>query len=385
MTNQVERLLEEQRSEGEFQNTGDFSLNVSKAREKVTRFGLDTAETGLLKVIQLAVRARSSLIKIRQTKEHLTITIVDGDRERFDLNHLSEELQVACWACLHAGFKWVKVSHSDISWHFDDQGLRQEPSFHTNSYKKHVFFEFQRLSPQGFWERLKSYLRGRAHDSSHLAKVLKYSNVRIEMDHRLLNQPTYEHKSSDIFFELFLTSTAHAYSETLSSLKSEGYLGSKHTCREEDLVVSSSGHWSTFYRNYKSAKTSRFGMVDRPGSEASTPQNLAHLWVPIRNLGDSAQSRLIFVKHGVIVGEIPFFLSGVVSAGGLDMDLSGLRLVKNEKLGTLLAYLCENVRRVEKRALSLVRPDRFSWTLQSYGAGKEKWISANEMGVVSSL
>ena len=67
---------------------------------------------------------------------------------------------------------------------------------------------------------------------------------------------------------------------------------------------------------------------------------------------------LTLVKNGVIVGERPFFIPAVSSAGGLDLDASGLAVVENKKLEELEEYLRYSATREWKRVQMLNLPKR---------------------------
>ncbi len=358
MKKELRNLVEERRGEGSQDSSGDFTLDHGLAVEKMVEYGLDTPEKGLLKLVQLGVRAGAKSVDLRLKRHRLELRLPGLDTSKLELETLDQAAQLdpdhlglALRAALRTGFDDGYLTSDSLAWHLEPGGFIACTPIPVGGGIRLVL---NRAAPGSFWTRLKRWLRGRCLNHSLLWNSLALCPVPVKLDAVAVNGSPIKGKC---YLELTLTAPRR-----YEPFGVYGVTG--RSCRDRWVAGDySRGHrnWDTLHRQYVGAKPSWFGF-ERSSRWKTDPQAtcLAHLWVPT---APRAEGRLLLVADGVLVGEHPWpntiGVSGVVSAEGLDLDLSGLAVIDNSKLDVLK-------RRLEKTARKyLTRLNRVPKTLQN--------------------
>lgn len=349
MWDEVDKFLDEARGEGELESEGSFSINLDNARRKVVQYGLDSPDKGLLKFIQLAIACRAREVEIHIKEESLSITVHGATGKHMGLATPSEPLQVAIWSCLHSGFKSASISEPGRTWRFEDEIIHKEDPITCKPETTHI--EFQRAAPGGFWDRMRSLMKGRTQDTAVLGRRLKYAAIPITLDRRSLNQHHYSARTKT-HIDIFLTGGQKTLPHEINTDNPKDWKA-KHILFNNRNMMKAEHGFQSFGACYRQGLPSRFGFSSSAWGSMRKGSHLAHLWAP-PNL---KKPKLVFVRYGVIVGSVDFHVPGIVSAAGVDVDLSGLELVHNSKLEKFVAYM-QTVLGRESAKLAKLKPPR---------------------------
>lgn len=348
----LESWLDSHRTEGQLVEEGDFTISAEEALRKVAQFGLESPEKGLLRLAQLSITGGCRDLDLSMGRSSVTLHLSNISREVADLEQLSDQLRLesnnfglALLACLHSGFRVGHLVKDELVWKFDQDG------FHRSRLKEPessgITIELQREKPSGFWNRLRHLLRRRCLDYKYLRENLNHSPRPVKLDGSLLDGDSRPRRK--LLYELFLEGPEQMSAQSIAR-------PSERDCRylyEKRARKNSGWAWQTYERSSQKADLKHFDGPKSKWKRGKDSVLLAHLWIPALVHGIS---EIHFVSDGVVIGtaqaNLKLPLCGVVSASGLDRDLSCLELVHNEKLTELLEYLTEAV---EKRLRDLCR------------------------------
>ena len=364
MTQKIDDLLSIQRAEGVFQSAGEFLVDLESARKKVSQFGLEKPGLGLLKLAQFSIQNGAQGLRFQMGRDTLTCELDWGEIDQ-DFLELPEALQIVVWSCLQDAFKSCKVESGAQSWTFC--GKQVEHSEVPRLKKNHLRLSFERNVPSGFWWRLKMLLAGRVGVASLLSERLHYAPIPVTLDRWRLNCPNWKRSQSALI--LFVTGSEQSLAQEITAFGRNEF-GAKYLFHEENLLRTEENHWSNHCSFFEPGAPNLFGVDDTPWTTIRKDSHLARLWLPSRV---EREPRITLVKDGVVVGEIAFATNGVVSAGGLDMDLSGLRVVQNQKLDKLVGYLHRKLERAVDRFRKLPGSEAFSASTEACVKSIKAW------------
>lgn len=342
-SHKVDRLLRSKREQGRYDSSGTFSIDAEAAREKIVRFGLEGPESGLLKLLQLAIGARSERLSLRLSRESIDIYVERPKGESFLLNPMSETLSVALLACLYAGYESGLAMDSGVTLQLQREAFEPLPT--RNISKGTVRLQLT-MRPTSGLNRVLSLLRGRALNHATLAQRLRACPIPVELDGRSIRELT-PPKQRAYALDLNFLGPANLRQHGIWVGRDPGFdyrhlhVGSRH-----HRYNARATQWTCFSQVTVPANPSRFSVDGQPWSkrDANPEHYLANLLVP---LGKAAPAQLHFVRHGVIVESLDWEpgwpVSGYVSAAGLDTDASGLKLVHNQKLEDLVNSLASRL------------------------------------------
>lgn len=337
----LERFIDGHRKEGELLEQGGFTLCPEEALRKIASFGLESPEKALLRLVQLAVADGCSRMHIGIGRGKVTLRFENAPQLAARVTELPQEvdlqannLGLVLLAALHSGFAEGKIVSGSAAWRFQHDRFEPLSSERAEQHNQ-VTLELQHGASVGFWKRLKDLLRARCLDYLLLREKLLHCPIAIRLDGRLLSEDP--RPSKKLLFELVLFAPAEIRQDAVPSLSKRTYRLSLPNGGAQYL-----GPWKTYAVCRRPADPKRFG-----GSYEGSRSNrrgqvvLAHLWVPLGKL----RPNVALVANGVQVGKLPLDfplpVGGVVSAAGLDKDLSGLEVADNEKLRRLSRYLAE--------------------------------------------
>ncbi len=335
--NELRNLLSERQGEGEIHSVGAFTVDVNAAKRKVARFGLGGREAALLNLVQLGVAAGASEITITLGARDVGFFFESVEGEDFRMCSLSDPLVLALTACFHSGFESGKISDFRNSWTVSAETFQRCQAKPKRSTRRGVQIELMRPVVSGFWGRLRADLKGRWLDHTSLCKALIYSPVPLKVDGLMVQslQPV----SQSWALSLLLTGPERLLPDAvgwfLGPEKRPTHLwerGKRH--RLHGAVETH----ETFLQIVREADSQHYAPAHPAWAEPIGHQTvLASLWLTMTG---QTRGTLTFVRHGVIVGSCRWPgnqpVNGVVSAVGLDTDLSGQSLVHNQKLENLL-------------------------------------------------
>jgi hypothetical protein len=342
-SNDLERFLGGQLVEGELESQGSFTVDLERARSKLIRFGVESPDKALLKLVQAIVLGRPSLIDIKMTADRIVVYADGADRLSKDIKFLQGELGAALWSCVYSGFPEVKAAIPGRAWALQESGVQEaEPGGLGRGDTLSVELSFQ--APKGFWENLRSRMRGRNTTAFALVSHLQYCPIHTRLDHRSLNTSQYK-RCGRTALDVFLTGSK-------STLPHEVFSGAvketkaKHSFVKDRRFESQAHDCNSFVAVHQPARTRLFGISSESWITVKQDSLLAHLWIP--QDASKAPTTLTYVKNGVVVGVRPFEVDGITSASGIDLDASGLAIVENSKLEEFEEYLTHSVERGQR-------------------------------------
>ena len=124
---ELDDYLNSQASDGDFQGTGNFAVDFSKARHKIGKYTLAKEEDWVIRLMQGFARLGASQLDFKMGRKHLT-AVATFDSEAPDLTHLfrlenTEDprypLQDAVWGALGKGLR-VEVLWGETCYKIDD-------------------------------------------------------------------------------------------------------------------------------------------------------------------------------------------------------------------------------------------------------------------------
>ena len=84
---ELDDYLNSQASDGDFQGTGNFAVDFSKARHKIGKYTLAKEEDCVIRLMQGFARLGASQLDFKMGRKHLT-AVATFDSEAPDLTHL---------------------------------------------------------------------------------------------------------------------------------------------------------------------------------------------------------------------------------------------------------------------------------------------------------
>lgn len=326
----VRDFVENQKSDGELESGGEFTLNPEAALEKLARFGLDSPEKAILRLIQFAVKSEPSKLKVLLGRDSLELHVryretvpelgLDGE-----ISYRNDSLPLLLLSCLHSGYEGGWICHYESGWKLGPGVLT-----HSSRRSQHpcsVEIGLRRQAPEGFWERLRSLLRWRCLSARHLQSSLGFCPYHVSLDG--IGPETWGPQGKCLL-EVFLTAPR---SERPAGLRKASIRPSHRVMVGKRRVKHSNPNWDSFHIHHVGAIARLFGSSSNRAWRADARDKatvLAHFWLPLSRF---TKPSITFVRHGVIVGQtvwdFPLPLCGVISSVGLDHDLSGLEVVDN--------------------------------------------------------
>jgi hypothetical protein len=351
----LEEFLAEQSSAGHRESTGCFTISVAEARRKMVQSGLDTAEKGLLRLVQLGVDSLCSSIDIKLLQEKVQFWFHTPSRGLLDDPTVGEDLQSAVLACMYSGFHYATFTSRGSTWHFDRASIA--PAATEPCPEGTIKIELGRKIPAGFWESLRTLLQARTDNYLTFLGHLGFCPIRLEVDgvRPVTEYRTQGSRALELHFK-GPASVAHLgvrvpFETSLACVKFDGTAQS---------VRRMTAKWETFSHFEIPAPASLLPSLDPdenvPGLEASS-----HLGMCYVSFDELDGGFIDVVQSGVWVGRLhwrfPGNVSGVVTCTGLDTDLSGLALVHNQKAEQRLAYLRAEIQKAATKTMGLPEAD----------------------------
>lgn len=310
-----------------------FTISREEACRKIAQYGLDTPERALLRLVQLGVASGARRVEIQIDRACVRIHFWKVDRGALFEHEIAEPVRIALLGCLHTGFAGGVFRNPAVEWTLQPEvfstttpSIGSEPTGNRNL-PGQVSIELRRVVPvTGFWKGLFSNLRDRTNEYATLVSHLYHSPVEILVDKL---RPSLAIAEEPVDSRLFLLGPRQLFTEGVSALRRVESNFRTHQ-------ISRAGTAEYFYPTHPAWNQ----------TQVSTDCILAQL-----DFGSegSTEGELQFVKHGVTVGSVgwPFEgkVDGVVSAAGVDLDVSGLNLVRNEKLQRLMMYFRDELAR----------------------------------------
>ncbi len=192
----------EQMQEGELDSSGQFSLDWSKALEKLGRYQNDAAGFWVVKFLQAAVASGSRLLAIQQTSRYTTLSF----RPRLPIEDIVSALQsldpspVPALAHMQTAVQALSFVPDCKHWlnlYVDEHVVAQyaiQQARLVGAAPDH-FRSFPRLEFVREWEKPPGLLFGRdssrryADENLFLQEVGRFAPIEIRVDNRLLNDP----------------------------------------------------------------------------------------------------------------------------------------------------------------------------------------------------
>lgn len=340
---EFERWIDAHKGHGELRDQGEFTLRSDEAIRKIARFGLDSPERGLLRISQLALDRGAESLSFRLKRSSVEILISCSKNADFELGELGLERQLdanslalALLSCLYSGFQEGTIRGDGLFWRFDRSGFALQDPEKCESGKIVVVLE--RTKAEGFWPQLGEFLRRRCVDYLTLREHLSCSPIPVLLDGFQLNSQELR-PAGGCLCELLLFGP--------SSLR----VGATRKMSTQTAGLSLG--FKTTYKVARKQANLKYFSGHAEDEKGQSNVVLAHLWFPRdRKLA----GQIAFVYQGVVIDRVETKLKlplcGVVSAHGLDRDLSNLKLVRNKELAALWNYLKAQMNEL-MRAISL--------------------------------
>jgi hypothetical protein len=346
----LDDYLQSQTDEGFHHSKGSFSIRPEEARRKLAESGLKTAEKALLRLVQIGVNSGVGEIAITLGKDSVTFWFRGVKRGLLNHDRITENLRTVLLACLYSGFPRATFSNSAATWKLTRDDF--SPTERRPCLPGHVCLILFRKPEGGFWQKFRQNLRKRAGDFKTLHQHVCYSPCTVLIDS--IPQRPIAQKPSKRALELFLMAPdgLSPWGITAPFLMSRsGYVLSSRQATAPTRIPGNKT-WDCFARLRVTAHRKHFdpsllGWKERAFGDSCV---LGQLFLPLdRRSGGLIQ----FVRDGVLVGSVvwpfPGNVCGVVSAVGLDTDISNLSLVQNHKQEQFLHYLRDEIMAAAQR------------------------------------
>lgn len=331
---ELQSLLDKAQWSGELQSEGEFTLDPLERARKLAEFGLESPLHCVLKLIQLLVRGGCSGLSLSLGSTTIDLCFQGYPCSKLLPSRWSEDWKTALLSCGRAGVKAVYLSSDELAWKFENQRVRRYKPRQLGVSRLFL----TREQSTGLWGRLTGAgTRGEARWSR---RALRACPIPLALDGRLIN--SVGPGEGKCALQLHLTGP--------TSTLSWGIWNSTPPREEVQFtdgfnVGQRDGDFHTVLASRWPARVEAFASCELlPAGPEKGGSTLGHLWLPMKPRGKSV---LCFVKSGVVVGteawDPGWATCGVVSAEGLDTDLSGLALVKNERYERFLKYLKREV------------------------------------------
>lgn len=354
MSQELHNLLASQAMDGVLDSEGSFTIDLERSRRKSHKFGAENQDKAILKLISVVLARNPLRLDLVLKKESLTIQASGADPLLQDARTLGGDFGSALWSCHYSGFPEIYCRLRGQCLRLSDDGVHDLADRWGGAHQSVVVeLVFQKIGG-GFWESFRSLLKTRGISTITLQRSLRFARTPIYLDQRTLNSPT-ENGEGKLALELYLTGADGTENAEISYL-SQNARRARFTVNK-DHKFGEENSWTTFCKVQIPAEKQPFGVTRPSWLTVKNLSVLAHLWVPVSTKG---QSMIVLIQNGIIVGTRPFPVPGVVSANGLDTDITGLAVVENTKLERLESYLQASVARACRQALKLSPPSPYS-------------------------
>ena len=351
MSSELEQLLDEATADGIAESSGQFTLNSARAQEQMTKYRLETPEQALLYLISQLVRSGCRRLEISQGQSTVDLFFqsrTSGKARDSKARPYAEEtdpLGFPLLVCLNHGFENARFESSAESWLQTLKGRSIQKCQHHLD-KRAVILSLVRKKESGFWNRLRNLLRLRCVSHRELSRRLVHAPIEVRLDNYSLSAD--DSPPHRCLLELLLCAPKRyrnlgvctgqlplcknlVIGKHRESSRSAGRRSKQRVSVERHLVAARPADFGQ--EHCKSWRVSKSGPL-------YDYARMAHLWLPSKAKG---LSQLVFVRAGLIVGtkswESKLRIAGAVSAEGLDMDVSGLRLIHNSRLDEFVSRL----------------------------------------------
>lgn len=336
----MDRLLTDKRAQGEFDSTGTFSIDPQAAREKIARFGLAGPDQGLLKLIQLAVAARSEALTLRLGRDSIELYALRPKGKSLTLRPMAEALSAALLACLYSGYESGRAADSNLTLDLRRDGFSPGEKLKA----AHGVTRFVlKLKARTGMSRLRELIRGRTLNYTTLLARLHGCPTSLKLDGRDLLH-TRPAKVRSHALDLFMLGPPELRAHCVAVPGEPDWkYRHRHVGSKYHRYIAAATEWNCFSEVSVPANPELFSN-NWSVRQADACHCLGHLWVP---LSKRKPGQLHFVLGGIIVDSLSWSpgwpVCGYVSAVGLDLDASGLRLVRNSKFEDWLESLAFEV------------------------------------------
>lgn len=345
----IEEFLARQSAEGERDSSGQFTISAVDARRKLVQSGLDTAEKGLLRLVQLGVDSLCSSLEIKLLESKVQFWFHGPTCGLLNEPSVGEDLQCAILACVYSGFDYATFSTANATWRFDRKSI--ESTSPQKCPQGSIKVELGRTLATTFWARLRELAQARSNDFITFLSHLGFCPIPLNLDGALPNTEVRWERGRAL--ELyFLGDSSHAHSgvrdpfPTSRGLLRFGGDDYSSVVHQPDLT------WDTIARFEKRGCCPHLGVPEGLNDDSST-SCMGVLYSP---LGNHRGGFIDVVSRGVHVGRIPWpfggHISGVITASDLDLDLSGLALVNNHKITAIQGWLRAEVVLAARKVLN---------------------------------
>lgn len=331
----LEDFLAQQRSEGHRDSSGSFTISAAEAKRKLVQSGLDTAERGLLKLVQLGVDSLCQSIDIKLLEEKVQFWFHQPARGLLDDPDIGEDLQCSLLACVYSGFDYAAFTLRGQTYRFDRESI--SPIAPQRCPEDTIKLELGREAPAGFWASLRALTKARTNDYLTFLGHLGFCPIPLQVDGV---RPTTEYRSQGSRALDILLKGPNHLAHLGVRVPFEGVpVGFEFDDQSSrGTATSAVDSWESFARFNKLAPAPVAGASFQENDKMSSVFGMLYAAMDDINGGF-----IDVVKSGVHVGRLywrfPGNVSGVVTAEGLDLDLSGLALVQNRKADELLNCL----------------------------------------------
>jgi hypothetical protein len=332
----VDRFLNSQTEAGTVISVGSrFTISKEDAVRKLAEHGLDRSDKALLRLLQLGIASGARRTDVQFEGERVTFDFRRIDRGPLFEHQINESVRTALLGCLHNGFGAGTFCNPKVEWsldplHFEvSASLLQNPAVGVppsgnRNLPGQVTLKLRREFERSGWLKQFSRARNTASEFSLLAQRLGHAPFEVVIDQ----------------FRPIPTTLERPCFLTLS-------LKGPHNLLEQGVAPILGSQGSGVREVVRSARPEFFAPAF-PHHQHGDNASLRHLVAQLCLLRvERSGGQIRFVKHGVEVGicQWPYagYVEGVVSAVRLDLDVSGLQIVRNDKVNSLLQYLREEL------------------------------------------
>lgn len=342
----LDDYLEQQSLAGARHSRGKFSVNFAAAQNKISQAGLETPESAVLRLVQLGLNSGVKELDITLASDSVTIWLRDFHCGLLKNDATDEPLLTLLLACVSTKFERLEFLNHKACWQISRDGMKELKRRPCLSHC--VCIKLIKASAKSFWAALRQNLSQRCDLHKVLYDKLKYCPIQLVLDGREMRLADCKAKTPDGQVSVqgpgdLLTWGLAVQADDEGYIVNDPLLGRRYYINErwgkyESLPTEA-------YR--VKANPSYFDPTHsgwQPGSFTKRCQLALLRWSDSEPQGGEIE----IVNRGVLVGTAkwpyPGHVRGVVSGLGLDMDLSNLRVVQNDKLYVLLEYLAAVLR-----------------------------------------
>ena len=344
----LEEFLNQQYQDGHKDSQGNFTISDSAARRKMVESGLDTAEKGLLRLVQLGVDSLCQDIKVTILADGVRFHFAYPSRGLLDDPKVGEDLQNAILACVYSGFDYAVFTNFNKSWRFTkkeisriDRGLEPVGVI--------IIELLQDSKPKGFWDQMRWLLTTRTQNYLTFLSHLGYCPISLDLDG---TKPSTESRTeAGRALEIQLMAPSYLAAQSIKTPFQDSRCVLHFSDDYAKARMENAPTWDTYAR-FEQFDHILCGPEHKDVEDLQKPVCLGHLYA---SLSPYRGGFIDVVSLGVLVGRLAWrgagSVSGVISLGILDTDLSGLALVHNNKVEVVLDSLQHEVKVAAEAAL----------------------------------